>query len=142
MQSYLCATCGTQFAPSAAPPAVCPICEDERQHVPPGGQRWTTLDDLRRTHRNSFGRVEVGLYGISPEPRFGIGQRALLLRGPAGNVLWDCVPLLDDATVDIVRGLGGINAIAISHPHFYTSMVEWGTPLMRPSTSTPTTANG
>lgn len=125
MQSSICATCGTQFAASAQPPAACPICQDERQHVPPGGQQWTTMEALRRTHRNSFGRLDAGLYGIGPEPRIGIGQRALLVRTPAGNVLWDCVRLLDDATVDIVRGLGGIAAIAISHPHFYTSMVEW-----------------
>lgn len=125
MQCFICTTCGTQFAPTDGPPPACPICQDERQHVPPGGQRWTTLADLRRGHRNSFARLEAGLYGIGPEPRIAIGQRALLLRTPAGNVLWDCVPLLDDATVDIVRALGGISAIAISHPHFYTSMVEW-----------------
>jgi hypothetical protein len=125
MQSFICTTCGTQFAPTEQAPDACPICQDERQHVPPGGQQWTTLEALRHTHRNSFRRLDAGLYGISPEPRAGIGQRAMLVRGAAGNVLWDCIPLLDDATVDIVRGLGGISAIAISHPHFYTSMVEW-----------------
>ncbi|HST58795.1 MAG TPA: hypothetical protein VLK84_08910 [Longimicrobium sp.] len=125
MQSYICTTCGTQFAPTAEKPAACPICEDERQYVAPGGQQWTTMDALRRGHRNSFRRLEPGLYGFAPEPKAGIGQRALLVRTPAGNVLWDCVPLLDDATVDIIRGLGGLSAIAISHPHFYTSMVEW-----------------
>ena len=31
----------------------------------------------------------------------------------------------DDATVTMIEGLGGIDAIAISHPHFYTTMVEW-----------------
>jgi hypothetical protein len=125
MRSFICAACATQFAASEQPPAACPICQDERQHVPPSGQQWTTLDDLRRTHRNAFQRLEPGLYGIGPEPRIGIGQRALLVRTPAGNVLWDCVPLLDDATVDIVRALGGVAAIAISHPHFYATMVEW-----------------
>jgi glyoxylase-like metal-dependent hydrolase (beta-lactamase superfamily II) len=43
----------------------------------------------------------------------------------AGNLLWDCITLLDDATVAAVRELGGIAAIAISHPHYYSSMVEW-----------------
>lgn len=121
----LCATCGTQFAASAAPPDACPICRDERQYVAPGGQRWTTLDALRRTHRNAFQRLEPGLYGIGTEPRFAIGQRALLIRTPGGNVLWDCIALLDDATVDVVRALGGLAAIAVSHPHYYTTMVEW-----------------
>lgn len=59
------------------------------------------------------------------EPAFAIGQRALLLALPTGNVLWDCIPLIDGALVDIVKGIGGISAIAISHPHYYTSMVEW-----------------
>ncbi len=42
-----------------------------------------------------------------------------------GNVLWDCISLLDDETIQTVEQLGGIDAIAISHPHFYTSMVDW-----------------
>ena len=33
--------------------------------------------------------------------------------------------MIDDATIDAVRELGGIRAIAISHPHYYSSMVEW-----------------
>ncbi|HEX8361228.1 MAG TPA: hypothetical protein VF613_14030 [Longimicrobium sp.] len=125
MHPYLCATCGTQFSPSASPPAGCPICADERQYVAAGGPRWLTLDELRRTHRNAFQRLEPGLYGIGTEPRFAIGQRALLVSTPAGNVLWDCIALLDDATIDIVSALGGLSAIAISHPHYYTTMVEW-----------------
>ncbi|MGH7635668.1 MAG: MBL fold metallo-hydrolase, partial [Gemmatimonadaceae bacterium] len=87
--------------------------------------RWTTMDALRAGHRCAVKQLEPGLYGVGTEPRFGIGQRALLVRTPVGNVLWDCVPLLDDAIVDIVRALGGLVAIAVSHPHFYTSMVEW-----------------
>src|SRR3982074_3231289 len=65
--------------------------------------------------------------GIRPSspPAFGIGQRAILARTPAGNVLWDCLALIDDATVDLLKGMGGVAAIAISHPHYYTTMVEW-----------------
>jgi hypothetical protein len=40
-------------------------------------------------------------------------------------VLWDCISLLDEATVTLIKGLGGLQAIAISHPHFYTTMVDW-----------------
>ncbi|AHG92499.1 beta-lactamase domain protein (plasmid) [Gemmatirosa kalamazoonensis] len=125
MTHYICATCGTQHAASDAPPPRCAVCDDERQWVPASGQRWTTLDALRRAHRNAFRQEEPALLGIGTEPSFAIGQRALLVRTPEGNVLWDCVALLDDATVDIVRALGGIAAIAISHPHYYTTMVEW-----------------
>jgi anti-sigma regulatory factor (Ser/Thr protein kinase) len=33
--------------------------------------------------------------------------------------------MLDPATVTLIKGLGGLKTIAISHPHFYTTMVEW-----------------
>lgn len=122
---FVCVTCGTQFAASDREPDRCPICEDERQYVGPGGQTWTTLAELRRQHRNTFAEVEPGLHVIQPEPRVGIGQRAFVVRTPAGNLLWDCVPLLDDATVERVKSLGGLTAIAISHPHYYSAMAEW-----------------
>ncbi|HEX8532225.1 MAG TPA: MBL fold metallo-hydrolase, partial [Cytophagales bacterium] len=122
---FICTTCGTQFPESVAPPAACPICTDERQYVPLAGQGWTDLEKLRKTHRNSFLKKEAGLYGVGTVPDFAISQRALLIRTPAGNVLWDCISLLDEATVDIIGGLGGLAAIAISHPHYYTTMVEW-----------------
>jgi hypothetical protein len=47
------------------------------------------------------------------------------VRTSGGNLLWDCISLLDDETVAAVNELGGIQAIAISHPHFYSSMIEW-----------------
>jgi hypothetical protein len=125
MEHFICVTCGTQFAASEEPPPHCPICEDERQYVGWAGQRWTTLDELRKDHTNLIRAEEPGLTGIGTQPAFAIAQRALLVQSPEGNVLWDCVSLLDDATVEAVRALGGIRAIAISHPHYYSSMVEW-----------------
>ncbi len=122
---YICITCGTQFSESAQPPSRCPICEDERQYVNPDGQKWTTLEDLRATHKNVIKPEEAGLYSINTEPKFGIGQRAFLIQTKKGNVLWDCVGLVDDATIQRVNELGGIAEIAISHPHYYTAMVEW-----------------
>jgi hypothetical protein len=89
------------------------------------GQQWTTLDRLRLTNRNSIKFHEPGLIGIGTEPQFAIGQRALLVRTGAGNVLWDCISLLDARTVAAVRVLGGIDAICMSHPHFYGSCVDW-----------------
>jgi hypothetical protein len=125
MDCFICVTCGVQFAPSAVEPERCPVCEDGRQYVAWGGQRWTTLEAMRRDHANRVEELEPSLIGIGTEPMFGIGQRALLVQTPEGNVLWDCITLLDDATVTAVRRLGGIAAIAISHPHYYSSMVEW-----------------
>jgi hypothetical protein len=129
MPAFICTACGTQYPASARdpdlPPAQCPVCEEERQYVPPGGQGWTTLERLRAGHRNSFRQHEPGVIGIGTEPHFAIGQRAVLVQTPAGNVLWDCVALIDEATVALINGLGGLKAIAISHPHFYTTNAEW-----------------
>jgi hypothetical protein len=124
-KDYICVTCATQFKPTAGPPAHCPICEDERQYVGWAGQQWTTLKEMRGKYRNDIKEEERDVYSIHTEPRFGIGQRALLVRTPAGNVLWDCVSLIDDASIEHVKKLGGIACIAVSHPHYYSSMVEW-----------------
>jgi hypothetical protein len=125
MPAFICTACGMQYPESDAPPRQCAICEEERQYVPPTGQSWTTLEGLRARYFNSFRQHEDGLIGIGTQPNFAIGQRALLLCTPHGNMLWDCIALLDDATVTLIKGLGGLKAIGISHPHFYTTMVEW-----------------
>jgi hypothetical protein len=125
MPAYICTTCGTQYPAADSAPSSCAICREPRQYVNPLGQAWTTLPAMRRTHFNCFRQHEPGLIGIGTVPAFAIGQRALLLRTAAGNILWDCISFIDDATVEIVRSLGGISAIAISHPHFYASMMEW-----------------
>lgn len=125
VHAWICATCGVQYPPGAQPPEHCPICRDARQYLPPTGQEWTTMAALQRLHCNSFRQHEPGLLGIGSVPRVAIGQRALLVQTPEGNVLWDCISLLDAATETLIRGLGGIAAIAISHPHYYASMVDW-----------------
>ena len=125
MQNYICTTCGHQFAESQKPPSHCPICEDERQYINPQGQSWTTLDELARGHHNRVKPLETGLTGIGTEPKFAIGQRALLVQASKGNVLWDCVSLIDDATIKAIETLGGISVLAMSHPHLFGSMVEW-----------------
>ena len=133
MSNFICVTCGTQFEDSGeAPPRQCPICEDPRQYVGPGGQRWTTMDKLREGHHNEFRRHEERLVGIGTTPSFAIGQRALLVRSPAGNVLWDCISLLDEFTERLITDLGGIAAIAISHPHYYSSLAEWSAAFSAP----------
>src|SRR2546421_1900455 len=125
MENFIGVQCGTQFSEMAKPPLRCPICEDERQFVRHGGQEWTTLKRLAVQHHNRFEEEAPQLLGIGTEPEFAIGQRALLVQSPAGNLLWDCISLLDEKTIAEVATHGGIRAIAISHPHFYSSMVEW-----------------
>ncbi len=133
--SYLvCNTCGTQHpTPDRAALTTCFICDDPRQYTPPAGQSFTTLSALRSAgdRRNDF-RPFPGEDNANPRftsivttPQFAIGQRAVLIRTPRGNVLWDCVTYLDDETAKRVDALGGIQAMVISHPHFYSAHLEW-----------------
>jgi hypothetical protein len=102
MAHFICVTCGTQFDATLVEPNACPICLDERQYVGHSGQKWTTLNEYKKTHRNLF-TEEADLHSIHPQPKAGIGQRAFVVRTKEGNVLWDCVPPLDDATVEAVN---------------------------------------
>jgi hypothetical protein len=123
--TFLCATCGTQYPPKDNPPDSCPICLDERQYVPPTGQAWISMDDLQASHHNQIVPLETNLDAISSVPTVAIGQRAYLIQTPDRNVLWDCISLIDDATVKAVQERGGLTAIALSHPHFHSSMIAW-----------------
>src|SRR5262249_28135660 len=125
MPAFICTTCGTQYAPTEKPPPACRICEDERQYVATAGQSWITLDVLARRNMNAIRELERNLISSTRFPHFGIGQRAQLLRTPHGNILWDCIALIDRATVEMINAMGGLNGIAISHPHYYTTMIEW-----------------
>ena len=117
----ICVTCGVQHA---GQPTSCAVCDDERQYVGHDGQRWTTLEELRR-RRTLVEPIEPGLYGIRTEPSFAIGQRAHLVQTPSANLMWESVSSISDEAVARIRELGGAQAIAISHPHFFSSMVEW-----------------
>ena len=126
MEKWICKTCGTQFPLSEQPPEACAICCDERQYVGYQGQQWTTLAQMQKDgFRNEFKEHELGLIGIGTTPSFAIGERALLVQSSQGNILWDCMSLIDDETVAEIERLGGLTAIAISHPHYYSTMVEW-----------------
>ncbi len=119
----ICLTCGVQYGGERAD---CPICQDERQYVGWDGQQWTTLAQLQDTGRRGVINGEgPGVVGIGADPPTAIGQRALLIRAPGGNVLWDMITYIDDDLIAGLRELGGISAIAISHPHFYGSMIEF-----------------
>lgn len=121
----ICCQCGVQYRAADGERDDCPICSDERQYVRWDGQAWTSLQALRTDHSNRIEEEGPGVVGIGTEPSFAIGQRALLVQAAAGNVLWDCITVLDDATVQRVEALGGLTAVAVSHPHYYGTMVEW-----------------
>ncbi|WP_127782250.1 MBL fold metallo-hydrolase [Rhodococcus sp. X156] len=121
----ICVTCGVQYDPLLVVDGRCVVCEDERQYVGWDGQRWTTLAELAEQGHQTVLRQEGALWGVGTEPSFAIGQRALLVPGEGGNLLWDCVSYLDAETVAAVAEQGGIAAVAVSHPHFYSSAIAW-----------------
>lgn len=125
MENFICMTCGVQHGESEAQPEHCLICEDERQYIGKDGQRWTTISELQKSYQNRIEDIDPNITGIGTTPGFAIGQRGLLVQTPNGNVLWDCVSLIDDATVEAIRARGGIRAIAVSHPHTVGSLVEY-----------------
>jgi len=118
-----CATCGVE---NAVDDEVCAICADERQYLPPGGQRWTNLAERAAEGcRVEVAELEPDLFGLTARPKADIGQTALLVRTPAGNLLWDVPGYIDAEAVAAVDDLGGITAIMASHPHMYGVQREW-----------------
>jgi glyoxylase-like metal-dependent hydrolase (beta-lactamase superfamily II) len=124
MPRFVCVTCAAQFPDSDEPPEHCPICTDERQYVPEDGQSWTTLDELATTHENVL-REDTALTGVGTEPWLAIGQRALLVPHGDRFVMWDCTTYFDGEAADEIERRGGLAAIAISHPHYYSGMADW-----------------
>jgi len=97
---------------------------------PPTGQSFTTLADLKSSHLNYQNQWrdfpdDERFTSIWTEPKFGIGQRCILIKTPLGNILWDCITYLDNETIDRINAIGGLAAIVISHPHYYTTHLEW-----------------
>ena len=122
----ICRTCAVEQPDTDLPAPTCAICSDERQYVRPTGQQWTTLEELAAEgHTGTITEVEPDLHGITIEPTVGIGQRALLVQTSAGNLLWDPTGYLDDDLVAALNELGGVAAVAASHPHMFGAQVEW-----------------
>ncbi|KAJ5737812.1 uncharacterized protein N7483_002937 [Penicillium malachiteum] len=95
-------------------------------------QSWTTLKSLhssKEKYHNVFTTYpeNPNLIAIHTAPKLGIGQRAFLCLGGAatGNILWDCITYLDEETIQRVNSLGGIDAIVISHPHYFSTSIQW-----------------
>jgi glyoxylase-like metal-dependent hydrolase (beta-lactamase superfamily II) len=121
--------------------------QDPRQYVPASGQTWTSLEKEQQLQKNSLETDEHDerIHYITTKPltpaelppglsdssttrkQLGIGQRAILLQTGQGNILWDLVAFLNAETIDFINSKGGLKAIVISHPHFYTTHLEWAT---------------
>lgn len=120
----ICTACGTQYL-NPDDWIQCPICLDDRQYIPEQGQTWTNLVELSIKHKVATKKITESIYELKTVPGFAIGQRALLILSPGGNILWDCIALLDDATIEFIKSKGELKAIAFSHPHYYSTMNDW-----------------
>ncbi len=119
----LCATCGVE---NDIDREACSICADERQYLPREGQGWTSLAERAAEGcRIEITELEPDCYALHATPRADIGQSALLVRTPSGNLLWDVPGYLDEVTAQAVRELGGVAAVMASHPHMYGCQLEW-----------------
>jgi hypothetical protein len=126
LKYYICETCGVQNESSIEAPEICTICNEERQYVNPNGQSWTTLEKMIiANYKNIINLEEKGLYSLKTIPEFGIGQTAYIVQSGDFNLLWDCITYIDEKTIKKINELGGIQAIALSHPHYYSTQVEW-----------------
>jgi hypothetical protein len=123
-EQIICSTCGTYY-PAESFPELCPICSDERQYIPEGGQQWISPSVLHQRHSIKLNKIKEQLYEMEINPVFAIGQRAMLVLSDQGNVLWDCIPMLDEVTINFIQSKGGLKAIAFSHPHYYSNMNDW-----------------
>lgn len=125
IHEWQCAGCAVEFEPAASPPQSCPICEDERQYIPGGVQRWATSSELlEQGHEVEFTELEPGLTALSA-PGVGIAQSALLVRTTEGNLLFDVPGMISPRTVERIQALGGISAIVASHPHMYGPQLQY-----------------
>ncbi|KAL1966706.1 hypothetical protein VTN77DRAFT_3903 [Rasamsonia byssochlamydoides] len=138
----ICSTCGVQY-PESDPSlrSSCSVCDDPRQYVAPTGQSWTTLRAMQESkkYHNEFIPMENDdnlsnagggrkLISIRTVPQVAIGQRAILCCSPTrgNNILWDCITYLDEETVRYIKEeFGGIKAIVISHPHYFSTCLCW-----------------
>lgn len=121
----ICNACGTEYDEAEVMDNHCKICDDSRQYVPEAGQCWTTHEELKKSRSLQVKPINDKVYELRILPSFAISQRAFLILSEKGNILWDCVPLLDESTVAFINSTGGLKAIAISHPHYYSNVKTW-----------------
>jgi len=124
-KALICTTCGTQYSPVQHVPELCTICNDDRQYINENGQAWTSMEELKKDYSTGISKLSGNISALKMQPDFALANRALLVQSPGGNILWDCIPLPDQQTVDYIHSIGGLKAIVCSHPHYYSTMNGW-----------------
>ncbi|WVQ79136.1 hypothetical protein IAT38_001231 [Cryptococcus sp. DSM 104549] len=128
----ICQACGTQY-PSRRDN--CTICEDPRQFVPESGQAWSSLAELGSSSKHSLlpDKEDARVNHIQTEPPFGINQTPFLIETAGGSYIWECAAFLSLGLIGHLTELKTpLKAIAISHPHFFSTSLTWARALRVP----------
>ncbi|WP_208301199.1 hydrolase [Mycobacterium sp. DL440] len=131
MPTWICTGCGVEHPDSTVAPAEsCVLTSEvvsieERGDLPPHGS-WTTLAALAADpHETEYVDHGRGVHSLRRVPRFAIGHRSFLVQTAHGNLLWDSPSYLDDDILGLVHRLGGVAAVATSHPHMFGAQLSW-----------------
>lgn len=122
----ICVACMTQYS---TPRSECPICLDPRQFVPATGQSWTSLRKLaeeKHTNKIVADQQDERVCFILTEPSTGIGQTPILIKTSRATYMWDCNAFLSENLFNQLTTMQPpLKAIAISHPHFFSTSLTW-----------------
>lgn len=147
----VCKACGIQChtddTKQLRTPDQCPICEDDRQAVPPTGQAWTSVGRwISDTEKPASSEIRIDADAeddrimriIFKNAAAGIGgQTPIVIVTEHGVVIWDpCATCTPDVFAQIKalakRYHVSLLAIALSHPHFYATALTWAQALDTP----------
>lgn len=123
MRPWMCVFCANEFPPGETPPAMCPICDDDRQWLPESGPGFMPLDETADNELTTD-EVESGLTALTVRPSVGIGQRGFVIATSDGNILWEPPGFIGPALVEWLERHGGLAAVAASHPHLVGASVS------------------
>ena len=121
LPAYVCANCGF-WQRYFERPGWCPLCMDVRHVVPREGWRFLDLSAAQQAWPTCWEELGEGAWRFWNEPVEGIGPSGYLLRQDGGNVFFEGCTVFDDAALDYIAALGGINVLSASHPHSYGAL--------------------
>ncbi len=123
LPAYVCDNCGF-WQRHFAPPPSCPMCLDARHVVPQEGWRFRTEREAQAAFPCHFAEVEPGVWRFWNDPVSGIGPSGYLIRTDAGNMGFECCPVLSEAALAKIADLGGMRVLSASHPHSYGALCQ------------------
>ncbi|RPF71186.1 MBL fold metallo-hydrolase [Aurantiacibacter spongiae] len=122
LNHFACANCG--FWQLHFDPPECPVCTDVRNDLPEDGWRFLPEREVAASHDGSAREVAEGLWAFTTTPALGLGGTGWLLVREGGNVAFEAAPYYSPPMLDTLARLGGIAALAASHPHGYGALFQ------------------